>query len=115
MVLGDTERSRAIFELAITQPRLDMPELVWKSYLDSEISAGNLEYARKLYRRLLEVHIISERVQLYEYTPHASVRVYSEYSSSRVQFVNTPYFPVHLLPYILYICDAYALCRGRST
>ena len=55
MVLGDTERSRAIYELAITQPRLDMPELVWKSYLDSEISSGNLEYARKLYRRLLEV------------------------------------------------------------
>lgn len=55
MVLGDTERSRAIYELAITQPRLDMPELVWKSYLDSEISSGNLDYARKLYRRLLEV------------------------------------------------------------
>lgn len=28
--LGDTERARAIFELAIAQPALDMPELLWK-------------------------------------------------------------------------------------
>lgn len=26
-ILGDTERARAIFELAIGQPRLDMPEV----------------------------------------------------------------------------------------
>lgn len=28
--LSETERARAIFELAIAQPALDMPELLWK-------------------------------------------------------------------------------------
>lgn len=28
--LGETERGRSIFELAIAQPVLDMPELLWK-------------------------------------------------------------------------------------
>lgn len=28
--LDETERARAIFELAIAQPALDMPELLWK-------------------------------------------------------------------------------------
>lgn len=28
--LGETERVRALFELAIQQPQLDMPELLWK-------------------------------------------------------------------------------------
>lgn len=28
--LGETDRARAIFELAIAQPALDMPELLWK-------------------------------------------------------------------------------------
>uniref|UniRef100_A0A8C8IVR7 Pre-mRNA-splicing factor Syf1/CRNKL1-like C-terminal HAT-repeats domain-containing protein n=1 Tax=Oncorhynchus tshawytscha TaxID=74940 RepID=A0A8C8IVR7_ONCTS len=36
-ILGDTERARAIFELAIGQPRLDMPE-VWISYAQYELS-----------------------------------------------------------------------------
>lgn len=54
MLLGDTERSRAIYELAISQPRLDMPELLWKAYIDFEIAAGETEKARNLYERLLE-------------------------------------------------------------
>ena len=29
-LLGDTERARGIYELAIKQPRLDMPEILWK-------------------------------------------------------------------------------------
>lgn len=29
-LLGDVERARAIYELAIKQPRLDMPEILWK-------------------------------------------------------------------------------------
>lgn len=37
-LLGDVERSRAIFELAVNQPRLDMPELLWKAYIDFEVS-----------------------------------------------------------------------------
>ena len=52
--LGETERCRAIFELAITQPALDMPEVVWKGYIDFEIDEGEAYRARKLYERLLE-------------------------------------------------------------
>lgn len=40
-LLGDIERARAIFELAITQTRLDMPELLWKSYIDFEVILVN--------------------------------------------------------------------------
>ncbi|OAD56338.1 Protein crooked neck [Eufriesea mexicana] len=53
-LLGDVERARAIFELAISQPRLDMPELLWKSYIDFEISQEETENARQLFERLLE-------------------------------------------------------------
>lgn len=53
-LLGDTSRSRAIYELAINQPRLDMPELLWKSYIDFEISQEEPDNARQLYERLLD-------------------------------------------------------------
>ncbi|XP_076661694.1 pre-mRNA splicing factor crn [Halictus rubicundus] len=53
-LLGDVERARAIYELAITQPRLDMPELLWKSYIDFEIAQDDTENARQLFERLLE-------------------------------------------------------------
>lgn len=53
-LLGDTDRSRAIFELAISQPRLDMPELLWKAFIDFEVSQGEFELARQLYERLLD-------------------------------------------------------------
>ncbi|GKU95828.1 hypothetical protein SLEP1_g9138 [Rubroshorea leprosula] len=33
--LGETERARAIFELALSQPVLDMPELLWKVLFQS--------------------------------------------------------------------------------
>ena len=52
-LLGDVERARGIFELAVNQPRLDMPELLWKQYIDFEIEQEEPEKARKLYRRLL--------------------------------------------------------------
>ena len=29
-LLGDVDRARGIYELAINQPRLDMPEILWK-------------------------------------------------------------------------------------
>lgn len=38
-ILGDIERARAIYELAISQPRLDMPE-VWISFAQFELSSG---------------------------------------------------------------------------
>ena len=36
-ILGDPDRARAIFELAITQSMLDMPEVLWKTFIDFEI------------------------------------------------------------------------------
>ncbi|XP_053671949.1 protein crooked neck [Anopheles nili] len=58
-LLGDTDRARAIYELAIQQPRLDMPELLWKSYIDFEVQQSEFLLARQLYERLLErtIHV----------------------------------------------------------
>lgn len=53
-ILGDVERARAIYELAIGQPRLDMPEVLWKSYIDFEIEQEEYDMTRNLYRRLLQ-------------------------------------------------------------
>ncbi|WCJ34756.1 Pre-mRNA-splicing factor CLF1 [Euphorbia peplus] len=52
--LSETERATAIFELAIAQPALDMPELLWKAYIDFEISEGEYDKTRQLYDRLLD-------------------------------------------------------------
>ena len=30
-LLGDIDRARGIYELAVEQPRLDMPEILWKA------------------------------------------------------------------------------------
>ena len=53
-VLGDIERARAIYELAVSQPSLEMPEIVWKAYIDFEIKEQEFSKARDLYKRLLE-------------------------------------------------------------
>ncbi|CAG7833518.1 unnamed protein product [Allacma fusca] len=53
-LLGDLDRARAIYELAVTQPRLDMPEILWKTYIDFEVELGETDRARELYYRLLE-------------------------------------------------------------
>mmetsp|Transcript_45792 Transcript_45792/g.108601 ORF Transcript_45792/g.108601 Transcript_45792/m.108601 type:complete len:688 (-) Transcript_45792:8-2071(-) len=52
--LGELDRARAIFELGITQPLLDMPEVLWKAYIDFEIAEEEHARARDLYNRLLE-------------------------------------------------------------
>ncbi|KAI9713972.1 MAG: NineTeen Complex (NTC) component [Bogoriella megaspora] len=52
--LDDLDRVRAIFELAVDQETLDMPELLWKSYIDFEEEEGEYGRARALYKRLLE-------------------------------------------------------------
>lgn len=52
--LGETERCRGIYELAVNQAALDMPEVLWKAYIDFEIEEGEASNARKLYERLLE-------------------------------------------------------------
>jgi crooked neck len=51
--LDDLERTRALYELGIDQPTLDMPELVWKSYIDFEEYEGEYDRVRALYERLL--------------------------------------------------------------
>ncbi|CAG8686721.1 15297_t:CDS:2, partial [Cetraspora pellucida] len=53
-MLGDYDRCRAIFELAVEQPILDMPELLWKAYIDFEFSEEEFNRTRLLYERLLE-------------------------------------------------------------
>lgn len=53
-ILGEVDRARSLFEIAIDQPRLDMPEVIWKAYIDFEIELEEFESARKLYERLLE-------------------------------------------------------------
>ena len=54
--LGDIERARSIFELGTTQ-NLDMPELLWKNYIDFEEEEaeeeGRYDRPRALYERLL--------------------------------------------------------------
>lgn len=54
IALEETERARRIYELALTQPALDMPEKLWKAYIDFEIEAGERGRARALYEALLE-------------------------------------------------------------
>lgn len=51
--LQEMDRARAIYELAIQRTSIDMPENVWKSYIDLEIGLGNHEKVRELYRRLI--------------------------------------------------------------
>ena len=53
-ILGDIERARAVYELAIEQPRLDMPELLWKAFIDFEIEQQEYDRARRLYSKLLK-------------------------------------------------------------
>jgi crooked neck len=66
-LLGDDDRARAILELAVNQPVLDMPELLWKAYIDFEVAMKDEEKARQLYERLLER------------TQHVKVRICSVY------------------------------------
>ncbi|XP_071547455.1 crooked neck-like protein 1 [Panulirus ornatus] len=53
-MLNDADRARGIYELSIAQPRLDMPEYMWKSYIDFEVEQEEWDRVRSLYERLLE-------------------------------------------------------------
>ena len=57
--LFDLDRARAIYELGIGQAEsdsvgMDMPEVLWKAYIDFEFSERELERVDALYERLLE-------------------------------------------------------------
>jgi crooked neck len=51
--LDDLDRARAIFELAVEEPQMDMPEVLWKAYIDFEEGEGEYDRTRALYERLL--------------------------------------------------------------
>eukprot|EP00931_Biecheleriopsis_adriatica_P003995 TRINITY_DN105736_c0_g1_i1.p1 TRINITY_DN105736_c0_g1~~TRINITY_DN105736_c0_g1_i1.p1 ORF type:complete len:672 (+),score=164.57 TRINITY_DN105736_c0_g1_i1:139-2154(+) len=51
--VGEVERARALCNLAVTQERLDMPELVWKRFIDLEVSQDETENARQVWLQLL--------------------------------------------------------------
>ncbi|XP_064465251.1 crooked neck-like protein 1 [Ornithodoros turicata] len=53
-ILGDVARARSIYEIAIDQPRLDMPEVLWKGYIDFEVELEEHAKAAQLYERLLQ-------------------------------------------------------------
>lgn len=53
--LQDFSRTRAIFELGVSQPQLAMPEVLWKAYIDFEIAEGERVLARELYERLIQL------------------------------------------------------------
>ena len=53
-VLGDIDRARGIYDLAVDQPQIDMPEVLWKAYIDFELEEQEYEHCRQLYNRLLE-------------------------------------------------------------
>ncbi|XP_047320632.1 crooked neck-like protein 1 [Impatiens glandulifera] len=76
--LIETERARAIFELAIAQPALHMPEALWKKYIDYEISQAEFQRARELYERLLDR------------TKHVKVWIsYAEFEASAVENLDS--------------------------
>jgi crooked neck len=52
--LDDLDRARSIFEIAVEQTDMDMPEVLWKAYIDFEEGEGEYERTRALYERLLE-------------------------------------------------------------
>ena len=52
--LAETERTRAIFEIAVGMDQLDQPEILWKAYIDFETEEGDRGRCRALYERLLE-------------------------------------------------------------
>ena len=53
-MLGDSDRARGLYEIAVAQPLLDMPEVIWKGFIDFEVSESEWARARELYEKLLE-------------------------------------------------------------
>ncbi|OLL25703.1 Pre-mRNA-splicing factor CLF1 [Neolecta irregularis DAH-3] len=53
-MLGDLDLARHIYELGLKMEELDMPELLWKAYIDFEFEEEEYDCCRTLYERLLE-------------------------------------------------------------
>ncbi|CAD8136165.1 unnamed protein product [Paramecium octaurelia] len=52
--LEEYERSEMIFELALQNNQMNMPETIWRAYIDNQIKLQNYEKVRELYEKLLE-------------------------------------------------------------
>ena len=52
-ILGDIDRARAVFSLAVNQTQLDMPEVLWKAFIDFEVEQEEFDNVRALYEQLL--------------------------------------------------------------
>ncbi|RQM08319.1 hypothetical protein DH86_00003806, partial [Scytalidium sp. 3C] len=85
--LDDLDRTRAIFELAISQPVLDMPELLWKAYIDFEEEEGEYERTRNLYERLLEK---TDHVKVWISYAHFEINVPDEEEDAEVEAEEMP-------------------------
>ena len=72
-----------MFELAITQPKLDMPEVLWKAYIDFEIEQEEFNNTRNLYRRLLRR------------TQHVKVQLHIGLDKQNFRAENGKYFLTH--------------------
>lgn len=53
-MLGDSARAEGVFEIAVSQEALDMPEVLWKAYIDFVVGEEEWDKARRLYERLLK-------------------------------------------------------------
>lgn len=52
--MGEDDRARALLEVAINEPMLDMPEKLWNGYIQFERDLGEYDRTRDLYERMLE-------------------------------------------------------------
>ena len=52
--LHESDRARAIFELATQQVQLDIPEKLWKAYIEFETELEEFDKVRAIYRRILD-------------------------------------------------------------
>lgn len=99
--LQETERARAIFELALGQPVLNQPERLWMEFIDFEIAQGERDNARALYERLLErtQHVkvrpptVAGVHALYRHTPSNASSALCERLLERAPHVKGPLPP----------------------
>ena len=89
------ERSRGIYELAVSQPTLDMPEVLWKAYIDFEIDQEEFDNTRKLYRRLLSRTQHIKVVNVSHLSKHSHLNPYSFNLSSATDLYDI--YSVNLL------------------
>mmetsp|Transcript_55983 Transcript_55983/g.133393 ORF Transcript_55983/g.133393 Transcript_55983/m.133393 type:complete len:671 (-) Transcript_55983:41-2053(-) len=52
--VGELERARALCDMATQQEKMDMPELVWKRYIDLEVAQEEMDSARSVWQKLVE-------------------------------------------------------------